>query len=349
METPYIYIDYEKLIRNIENMAKICRENKVSLKPHFKSHKTLEIAKEQLKRGSIGITTSTLKETKALVKKGINNITLAYPLVSERKIKQYKKLGKESKLSALVLDYQHGLYLNAYFSKVKPCNVWLKINTGLNRLGIEPHKIPSELEKLKNIENIKVVGFLAHGGNSYSGKESLEKVGTYEGQALVAYKKPPLLVSCGSAPTAKWVSKVKEVDEIRPRNYVFYDRTTVSLGVCQKEECALYVKATVIGKYIDRLVIDSGSKTLGLDKGVHGNSNMEGFGVIMENPDLVITRLSEEHGVIEGKSIENIQIGQILTILPNHACPVVNLHDTLYVFLKPINQQVYSDRKRSLR
>ena len=119
MQIPYIYIDYEKLIRNIENMAKTCRKNKVSLKLHFKSHKALEIAKEQLNRGAIGITTSTLKETKALVKKGINNITLAYPLVIKRKIKQYKKLGKESNLSTLtlVLDYQHGLYLNACFSK----------------------------------------------------------------------------------------------------------------------------------------------------------------------------------------------------------------------------------------
>ena len=101
--------------------------------------------------------------------------------------------------------------------------------------------------------------------------------------------------------------KVNEVDEIQPGNYVFYDRKMVSLGVCQKEEYYLYVKVTIIGKY---LVIDSRRKTLGLDKGIHGNSNMEGFGVIMESPDLVIRQLSEEHGVIEGKFIENIQIRQ---------------------------------------
>ena len=115
---------------------------------------------------------------------------------------------------------------------------------------------------------------------------------------------------------------------------MFYDRTMVSLGVCKEEACALFIKTTVIGKYKDHLVIDSGSKTLGLDKGVHGNSNIEGFGAIMEYPNLIITRLSEEHGVIEGKGIQNIHRGEELTLLPNHACPVVNLQDTLYVFSK---------------
>ena len=82
----------------------------------------------------------------------------------------------------------------------------------------------------------------------------------------------------------------------------------VALGVCKEEDCALFIKTTVIGKYKDHLVIDSGSKTLGLDKGVHGNSNIEGFGAVLEHPKLTITRLSEEHGVIEGKGIETIHI-----------------------------------------
>ena len=141
----------------------------------------------------------------------------------------------------------------------------------------------------------------------------------------MAYNFFSLLVSCGSIPTAKWVATVEGFDEIRPGNYVFYDRTMVFIGVCKEEDCALFIKTTVIGKYKDHLVIDSGSKTLESDKGVYGNTNIEGFGAIIEQPNLIISRLSEEHGVIEGEDIEGINIGDILTILSNHACPVVNL------------------------
>ena len=170
MEKPYVYVDYEKLIKNIVTMSEICKENNVALKPHFKSHKTIKIAREQLIRGAIEITTSTLKETKALIDAGFKNIIFAYPLVGENKIALYKNLGTDVSLSSLVLNYDHGAYLNAYFSENNPCHVWFKVNTGLNRLGINPNEIPTELEKLKKLKSIVVEGLLTHGGHSYSGK-----------------------------------------------------------------------------------------------------------------------------------------------------------------------------------
>ena len=151
METPYVYIDYEKLIKNIEDMAKITKKNQATLKPHFKSHKTIEIAKEQIKRCATGITTSTLKETQVIVENGFKNITLAYPLIGENKTEQFKSLGKGVTLSTLVLDSEHGIELNKYFSEKEPCFVWLKVNTGLNRLGVFPSEIPCELAKLKKL------------------------------------------------------------------------------------------------------------------------------------------------------------------------------------------------------
>lgn len=101
----------------------------------------------------------------------------------------------------------------------------------------------------------------------------------------------------------------------------------------------MYVKATVISKYKDYLIIDSGSKILELDKVVHDNSNMESFGVIMENSDFVIARLSQEHGVIEEKSIKNIQIKQIFrantdSTIKSCICAEFVSHSTPFVFLK---------------
>src|SRR5699024_4105041 len=76
-----------------------------------------------------------------------------------------------------------------------------------------------------------------------------------------------------------------------------------------------------------RIVLDAGSKALALDKGAHGNDVVKGHGHIREHEDLVIESLSEEHGVIPTERTGGVTFGEKLTIIPNHACPVVNLFD----------------------
>jgi D-serine deaminase-like pyridoxal phosphate-dependent protein len=80
-------------------------------------------------------------------------------------------------------------------------------------------------------------------------------------------------------------------------------------------------------------VIDAGSKTLSLDMGAHGSGGLRGFGAICHHPHLEVTRLSEEHGIVETKDprLEVPPVGTILEIIPNHACPVVNLTSRLGV------------------
>src|SRR5699024_1856619 len=110
------------------------------------------------------------------------------------------------------------------------------------------------------------------------------------------------------------------ITEIRPGNAAFYDMVQVGLGVAKREQCALTVKATVVSVKKDRIVIDAGSKTLALDKGAHGNDSILGHGYVKEYPELVIERLSEEHGVIPTKTKKDIKVGEQITIIPNHAC-----------------------------
>src|SRR5699024_7246933 len=90
---------------------------------------------------------------------------------------------------------------------------------------------------------------------------------------------------------------------------------------------ALTVIATVASIKNNRAIIDAGSKTLALDKGAHGNESISGHGYIVEYPHLTIERLSEEHGVIVGDGVEQLNINERLTIIPNHACTVVNMFD----------------------
>jgi D-serine deaminase-like pyridoxal phosphate-dependent protein len=332
MLTPYIYINYRKMLENIKNMADLASEADVDIRPHCKSHKTVEIAKQQIRFGASGITASTLKEVEMLIKGGIESITLAYPLIGDEKISNYLKLGKNIDLRSIVLDFEHAKYLNKYFSRTNPLIAYLKVDCGLKRLGIQPEDIEDTIEQIADLENIMIIGLLTHGGQSYSGLIPKEVVANVEAAAVLSHKLPSLLASVGSTPTAKELLKVPGIDEIRPGNYVFYDNTMINLGVCKEADCSLFIKSTILAIYRDYLVIDAGSKSLSSDSGVHGNTLLKGFGLIVEDKSLVITRLSEEHGIVTGTGIKDFKVGDQLTIIPNHACAVVNLFDEMHVY-----------------
>lgn len=134
---------------------------------------------------------------------------------------------------------------------------------------------------------------------------------------------PVAEVSIGSTPTARWGGTVPGVTEIRPGNYVFNDATQVALGVAKPGDCSLKVASTVISRPAkNRALIDAGAKILAKD---HGRA---GYG-LLANENWKITRLWEEHGLIEGEDLP--ELGSIVEIIPNHACPVVNLVDTVTV------------------
>ena len=127
-----------------------------------------------------------------------------------------------------------------------------------------------------------------------------------------------------------FAAKDKDITIVRPGNYVFYDNIQMSIGLVREEDCALTVLATVISKpKEDVLLIDAGSKCLGLDKGAHGNSLIEGYGYIINHPELVITDLSEEVAKIKIKDHTDIKIGDKIQIIPNHSCSAANFTNYL--------------------
>jgi D-serine deaminase-like pyridoxal phosphate-dependent protein len=133
-------------------------------------------------------------------------------------------------------------------------------------------------------------------------------------------------VSVGSTPTAPRAMAVPGVTECRPGNYVFHDASQVSLGSCALSDCALTVLSTVVSVPApDRAVLDAGSKALSSDP-LHPRSG--GYGWLFGRQSR-LERLSEEHGVVGLVDGERLRVGQQVRILPNHACPVVNLHDRI--------------------
>lgn len=335
--TPRLMLDVQKMEQNIAEMMRFSKEHHVQYRPHTKTHKSIAIAKCQIEAGAIGITVAKVGEAEVMVEGGINNILVAFPITAEEKITRVKSLREQAHIIITLDSIAQGEILASHFTAEDPLYVWMKVNAGLNRVGVEPNEEVTDLVNwLKERPSLRLDGVFAHAGHAY-GATTLEEIESIaHREAEVVLKAASLCeesgikvenISVGATPTFKIAGTVNGVTEIRPGNAVFYDMVQVGLGVARMEQCALTVKARVVSKKHDRLIIDAGSKTLALDRGAHGNDSIKGHGYILEHPELVIERLSEEHGVIPLRGETTLQLNDVITIIPNHACVVANLFD----------------------
>lgn len=138
-------------------------------------------------------------------------------------------------------------------------------------------------------------------------------------------------VSGGGTPTATLTHAVGGLTELRAGTYVYGDRACIVDGSVALEDCALRMVATVVSRpTADRAIIDAGSKSLTSDPAAGGAAS--GFGLILEHPEAEIYALNEEHGYVDVSRCRPAPaIGDIVTVIPNHACGTTNLHDVALV------------------
>lgn len=343
MDTPAIIIDKEKLIKNIYKMSDIARYNKVNLRPHIKTHKIPYIANEQLKAGAIGITAAKITEAEVMANHGADDIFIAYPLVSETKIHRAIELSKRIRV-ILGIDSVKGA---ENISKLAEQNnvemeVRLEVDTGLKRTGIPYDEVLSIANEILTYKNIKVTGIYTFRGPVLNDHPTLdvEAAGIDEGKKMVDLARKLRLegipiqdVSVGSTSTSPSAATVPGVTEIRPGTYVFYDAMQEKYGCCSEKECAAVVRVTVVSRPTEsRAIVDGGSKTFATD--VQPNQPpifLKGYGKVLGHSNIVLERLTEEHGMLRIDGESSIETGDTLDIIPNHICSTINLHNDVFI------------------
>lgn len=341
LRTPALLLDKNKLIKNIDYIVTLAEKYRVNYRPHIKTHKSIDIVKMQLDKGAVGITVATVGEAEVMVEAGVKDILIAFPVSNLAQLDVIKKLQEKTKITLAVDSEAQVDILASHFQASQPLEVWIKVNAGLNRCGVEPREEVVELAKyIQKTSSLILTGIFTHAGQSYAAS-SLDQVKAIAQKETQVIRESALLCeeagilikhrSVGSTPTFQYYDDMTEITEIRPGNAVFFDMVQVGLGVVKVEQCALSVLASVATSKANRIVIDAGSKTLALDKGAHGNDSIQGHGRILEYPELVLEKLSEEHGVIPLEEKAAVAVGEKITIIPNHACPVANLFHTYHL------------------
>jgi D-serine deaminase-like pyridoxal phosphate-dependent protein len=346
LPTPEVLIDRPRVLANIARMQEAATARGLHLRPHAKTHKVPEIARWQIDRGAAGICCAKLGEAEVFAGAGIEDIRLPYPVHPVNADRVLALLGRV-RLSLIVdhLGVARG-WSDAMTLAGRHLDVLVKVDVGLHRCGIEP-ALPSAvafLRQVASLPGLRLRGILSHAGHAYAAasERDVERIAEEEARTMNAIAAaaradglPIDEISVGATPTARFSLDQPGLTELRPGNYVYFDRTQVTLGSARLEDCAMTVVATVVSKpAADRIILDCGSKTLTVDPGKPG---LSGFGLVFEgdqairiDDSLAIERLSEEHAVVRViGGATRLEPGDRVRVLPNHACVVSNMVDCI--------------------
>src|SRR5215831_1022376 len=351
LSTPALAIDLDVLERNLDRMASYCREHKLGLRPHTKTHKTPEAARMQVERGAVGLTVAKVGEAEVMASAGFDDILVAYPIYGPEKLRKLITVAKSRRLLISLDSEATAAELSRAASEQgATVGILVEFDVGLRRCGLEPGPACVELaRKVERMPGLKFRGLMTYSGNIWGTeverREEVKGVAEQVGRALGAFaeaRMPVEIVSGGSTPSAHFSHLISGLTEIRPGPYVYNDLNAFYQGACRLEDCAARVVTTVVSTAVPgRAMIDAGSKTLSSD--LLGSGPKTGHGYLVEAPDARLFKLNEEHGYIDVTgSGHRFYVGEVVTVIPNHVCTCVNMHDE--VFLVRTEQVVSSWR-----
>jgi D-serine deaminase-like pyridoxal phosphate-dependent protein len=326
LETPVVTLDLDVVERNIAAMQRYCDEHGLALRPHIKTHKSIELAQKQLDAGAAGICCQKLGEAETMLAAGIRDITIPYPLVGAAKAERLARLALDARVTVAVDSEASARDLSAALDRAgAEVDVLVDCDTGFGRTGVQsPEDAAALARTVASLPGLRFVGLMTY--------PTLPESAAWLRAAREAIEAGGLRVervSGGGTPGARFTHDRGEVNELRVGTYVFGDRACLASGSATLDDCALRVVATVVSRpTATRAIVDAGTKTLTSDP-ARGET---GFGLIVEHPEAVIYELNEEHGLVDlSACAARPAIGDIVTIVPNHACGATNLHDELVV------------------
>ena len=333
LDTPCLVVDLDLVEGNIRRLQEALALRRIALRPHVKTHKSIAIARLQLAGGARGITVGNLGEAETFIGAGIDDVFLAYPIRADGpKAARLRAVHDSAPGFRVGADSEEGIgrLAEAVLGSNRPLRVLIEIDPGNRRTGVATPRDAVVVARAARSAGLAVEGVFSHGGHSYqpgaaaSAGEDEVRTLTAAADALDADGFEITTISAGSTPTML-TAAAGRVNEIRAGTYALGDRQQWLIGAIPAEGCAAVVAATVVSAFPDRVVLDAGAKALTKDAAEW----LDGYGVMPAYPDLIIERLSDYHGVVPvPMGTSRPRLGEVVAVVPNHVCPVVDLYDS---------------------
>ncbi len=321
LDTPVPVIDLDRLEANIAGLQDYMDQHGIANRPHIKTHKVPEIARLQVETGAVGICCQKVSEAEVMVEAGLDDIFIPYNVIGQAKLERLIALAERARISVVAdSDYTVRGYAQAAQRAGLEFAVRVEFDTGMHRCGVgTPEQAATLARLIAGSPGLRFEGLMTFPQNAASDDfvRETRRLLQSEGIAIGC-------VSYGGTP-GMWEAHLRsEVTEYRAGTYVYGDRSILASGAMTPDQIAFTVITTVVSRPTDdRGILDGGSKTFSSDM-----SGMRGHGLILEYPEARFYAMSEEHGNVDfSECSHKPEIGERVTVIPNHCCPVSNLFD----------------------
>jgi len=324
LETPFAAVNLDRLESNIVKLQRYLDEHGIRNRPHIKTHKIPEIAHMQINAGAVGITCQKLGEAEVMAQAGIRDILVTYNIIGAAKLERLMRLARRTKLS-VTADSEfvvNGLSAAAQCEQVELA-VLVEFESGAQRCGVQsPQEAVTLARLISGCPGLHFAGLMTFPSNA--------QTDSFVQETKALLQRNDLQVECvsgGGTPNMWQAHTAREITEYRAGTYVYGDRHTIKSGAMSLDDCALTVTTSVVSRPTgDRAILDGGSKTFSSDL-----LDLDGYGAIIEYPEARIYAQSEEHGHVDVSRCDNRpQIGERVTVIPNHCCVVSNLFGQIF-------------------
>jgi D-serine deaminase-like pyridoxal phosphate-dependent protein len=350
IKRPTLIVDKAKVLKNIDRVVKKIKRSpqEIRFRPHFKTHQSEQVGEWFREKGVTSIAVSSVPMAEFFAEKGWADITIAV-VVNILEIDDINRLAEKIQLNLLVDSKKMVQILEKKLAH--PVDIWIKIDTGYHRTGIEwsfRKEILETAQAIHKAKKLTLAGLLTHSGHSYDANtnESIKLV-YHDTVSKMQYIRDYLAqmgiegvqISIGDTPSCSRIDSFFGIDEIRSGNFVYFDLMQLELGACREEEIAAAVACPVIASYPQRkeIVVLGGAVHLSVES-LMASNHKKSFGIVALQdeatgtwdkslPDTYVSSLSQEHGIIRTSLpyIQRFKIGDILMVLPVHSCLTANL------------------------
>jgi D-serine deaminase-like pyridoxal phosphate-dependent protein len=332
VSTPALLLDLDKAKRNIATMAAKFRELPADLRPHFKAHKSPQLARLQIEAGAIGVSCATVWEAIVTAEAGIVDVLITSQLVQPDKVRAAAELARSHRLTVAVDDVRNVEQLSrAAVEAGAELELLIELDVGMGRCGVRSRAEALPLaERIRELPGLKLRGLQAYEGHCMLEPDPDQRIAdaqTANRQAIDAFDflaelgHPVEVISAGGTGTYHITGANPRIHEVQAGSYTLMDAMHGAL-VPGGFEVAMTVAGTVISRQGHTVVLDCGRKSVGIDYVTPP---------LVSHPDGRVRYYAEEHCIVDFPGPPSLDLGDVAEVMGGYGPTTVNLHDVFHV------------------
>jgi len=328
--TPALVLDIDAAQRNIDRMASELRGiGPATIRPHYKTHKSPDLARRQVQAGAGGLSMATVWEAAILAGDGFDDLFVVNTVSHPDKIRVLAELARECRILVAVDEAANAAAHSAAAVRAgSTVGIFVEVDTGMNRCGVDTADETLALaRRISELPGLRFEGITGYEGHcTLTPEEDLRHAKQHEAMQLFtgvadfleANGVPCAIRSAGGIATWRWTAAYPGITEIQAGSYVVMDNFHGRM--VHGFEHSLTIQSSVISRQSRQVIVDAGNKSVA-----------DPYNVTIVGHDLKVFRSDEEHGIFAAPEGSPLKVGDCVALVPGYSPSTVNFYDVFHV------------------